>query len=536
MPVLEITTEQQARDLARRLQRPGRQQPVIVVSTAAGRSQPYVDVAQIERDTRGLCEVAQLPTGPVSWAYSRELPDGCQVYGGASRVYPVDLGWVHDVRRAPLRFAYSVAEGDRVTGQLISDALTAAAHAGTGHGPASPRRAGARVVRGTVHGTIGTRGLVDVGRMLPATVWPELVVPGVPIERLLRKGMTVTGTLDLQAHRLDLSGAVRTADEALAAYPPGSRLLATVASVSRAELQVRLFPGAQCPATVATGEHPTDLLSILTVGEVVGVELTGPVGPDLAAVLLDDIDLTELTAPAVLPDGPPWLVPPTPPPPETEPAEDADDELGLLPAAGLSGSDVGLALQVEHEALRARLAQAERRIARLETERAQARSRLRKTQAELRSAERDRDTARAGLLPRGAFATEEEWLRFGARHAWATRTTANDKRDHPWRDFAVGPDFLDSWNALEGIAPDKVVEVVADVASGRADTMPVYEMHQLRSGPGGDDPPVTRSSGETCWRVALQRNTPAARRLHFWRRHDGTVELSSVRLHDDFRP
>jgi hypothetical protein len=35
--------------------------------------------------------------------------------------------------------------------------------------------------------------------------------------------------------------------------------------------------------------------------------------------------------------------------------------------------------------------------------------------------------------------------------------------------------------------------------------------------------------------VALQRNTPQARRLHFWRGRGGEIELSRVGLHDDFR-
>jgi hypothetical protein len=34
----------------------------------------------------------------------------------------------------------------------------------------------------------------------------------------------------------------------------------------------------------------------------------------------------------------------------------------------------------------------------------------------------------------------------------------------------------------------------------------------------------------------MQINTPSARRLHYWRCPDGTIELSSVRLHDDMEP
>jgi len=61
------------------------------------------------------------------------------------------------------------------------------------------------------------------------------------------------------------------------------------------------------------------------------------------------------------------------------------------------------------------------------------------------------------------------------------------------------------------------------------------ETHQLRAGDGGA-PTLTREDGATCWRVALQINTPSARRLHFWQPPGRPPELSSVRLHDDFRP
>ena len=60
-------------------------------------------------------------------------------------------------------------------------------------------------------------------------------------------------------------------------------------------------------------------------------------------------------------------------------------------------------------------------------------------------------------------------------------------------------------------------------------------MHRLRAGPGGDDPVVVREDGAVCWRAAVQRHSPAARRLHYWRLGDA-FELSRVTLHDDFRP
>ena len=105
----------------------------------------------------------------------------------------------------------------------------------------------------------------------------------------------------------------------------------------------------------------------------------------------------------------------------------------------------------------------------------------------------------------------------------------------PLREYLVLPGFLDSLAETAGIDRSKVVDVVVDIATGRVHDVPARETHQLRSG-GGGAPARTREDGATCWRVALQVNSPSARRLHFWQPPGRPLELSSVRLHDDFRP
>jgi hypothetical protein len=42
-----------------------------------------------------------------------------------------------------------------------------------------------------------------------------------------------------------------------------------------------------------------------------------------------------------------------------------------------------------------------------------------------------------------------------------------------------------------------------------------------------------REDGARAWRVSLQSNTPAARRLHYWVLPDGSIELAKVGVHDD---
>jgi hypothetical protein len=54
---------------------------------------------------------------------------------------------------------------------------------------------------------------------------------------------------------------------------------------------------------------------------------------------------------------------------------------------------------------------------------------------------------------------------------------------------------------------------------------------------GGDDPVTQRAvDAAVCWRVALQINTPSARRLCAWKLPDRRWEMSTIRKHDDFEP
>ena len=100
-----VNTAEEARSLAAHLLDRSRLRPCVVISTAAGQAEPYADVDKILTDVGDLGEVYVLATGEASWAFSNEMPEKTQVYGGASRVYPVDLSRREDPLRSPLRFA-----------------------------------------------------------------------------------------------------------------------------------------------------------------------------------------------------------------------------------------------------------------------------------------------------------------------------------------------------------------------------------------------------------------------------------------------
>lgn len=134
------------------------------------------------------------------------------------------------------------------------------------------------------------------------------------------------------------------------------------------------------------------------------------------------------------------------------------------------------------------------------------------------------------------FADREQGFRHQVVTAWARRTPPAEQPHRPLPDFVIGPGFIASIDALEGVTEAKIADVVFEVLTGRADHLASRELHHLRTGKGGDDPQITRADGAACWRVSLQRNTASARRLHYWRLRDQTVELSRVVLHDDMAP
>jgi hypothetical protein len=185
------------------------------------------------------------------------------------------------------------------------------------------------------------------------------------------------------------------------------------------------------------------------------------------------------------------------------------------------------ALLNERNTLTALHADQHRDLARAHEELARLRTRLR------RASKAPSSTAR--VLPE--FADRERGFRYAVETAWAERTPVGEQAAEPLPDYTIGPAFLDSVDELSGVTVDKIAAVVFEIVTGRADRSSGRELHQLRESETGNASYVRRASdGATCWRAALQRNTPQARRLHFWRLTKGGVELSRVVKHDDMRP
>ncbi|GAB2955661.1 hypothetical protein GCM10027280_50230 [Micromonospora polyrhachis] len=595
--IRRIGSGDEARKLAHRLLTPGRRWPVVVLTISAGHDEPFGDPEEIKEAVGDLAEVVLMPTSEVSWAFSGEMPALTQVYGGAGRVYPVDHGWVGMPSRSRLRFAYTSRDRPRITDQLINDTLAAAMAAGLVE---SRTRPGIQQRSGQVQGVIGSRALVTLADNSVATVWEELTVPGVPLDRLLTKGQSVVGTYDPVSRRLDLRDAVRFTDPVdaeravNATYRIGDVVLADVAEVAEEAVRLRLLP----ELTIAVDRdavttNPMDLLTgLFTVGEIVACRV---VALDPPRLRLDDVDDAESlkSAPSLLSDGPPWLClpEPSPPPPAASssspmPVAPSSSSVGLASSVGPKGSptvprqptpfdldrrrtnggqpvaprlasgvrleelqQLGAELAAERATRRAladELAGLRLRAAELEEDLAHANRSIEQLQTRYRNADRVRQQAAKQLKslqgraepPRDRvdqlFLDSEEQFRYEIFCEWAQRIPAAEKAERPLAPYTLGPDFLASIDQAEGVSRVKVVAVVVEVLTEQVQRMVGRDLHRLRDGLAGSSY-VSRPDGATCWRVALQRNAAAARRLHYWRTPHG-YEFSRVVLHDDYRP
>lgn len=119
-------------------------------------------------------------------------------------------------------------------------------------------------------------------------------------------------------------------------------------------------------------------------------------------------------------------------------------------------------------------------------------------------------------------------------------TSDADRRAYPLGAISLHPSFLASVSRLQGIAWEKIVEVCAQVACGRAHDIPSRAVHRLRSGESGGAPFKTRRrDGAQAWRCSLQTKTASARRLHWWfvsggGADTGLIEFAHAGTHDDF--
>jgi hypothetical protein len=605
MGIRTVGTEAEAAALADLLNGAGRKRPVVVVTTPAGHPTPRIDVTKIDRELGDLADVYLMPTGPHTWAFSRKMAELTQVYGGAGRVYPVGHDWVSNPRRSPLRFAYHVAEGERATDLLVDDALGMAAEAGL----TTTTRGSGRVHReGIVEGIFGERAMVRLDRDW-GNVSPGLVVAGLPLERVLTKGMRLSGQYDPASHWFDVRESVRDPAEALAGYTVGDVVLVEVDEVGSDSATVFLHPQVHVTLERAdvTSNELDDLRSLMSLGEVLAARVVGTAPHWRLSLDVDDDEEPE-PAVALIAGGPPWLEAPVFEPIAWEPAgvalpaiflpalpeplptiepvatveapnfAETESPAQLKPTPAIfdprrrgvtpqgpgprtptapaeqsrqAGAAASMSLTISAlrsevaelksllEPLRSRVSGVEFERQELVRENARHRATIEHRENELRQVKsqlRKAKQARPTMMEAPSFADPARGFRHAVETAWARRTPTSEQGVRPLPSYLVGPEFLPSVQSLEGIATEKIADVAFEILTGLARELTSRDLHQLRESEAGGAPVVRRpSDGAVAWRAALQRNTPGARRLHYWQLPSGEIELWYVGVHDDVR-
>jgi hypothetical protein len=355
-----------------------------------------------------------------------------------------------------------------------------------------------------------------------------------------------------------------------AAFPDGVVTPALVTRVSELGGELALHPVVRVPVSrMDVSSNRKDRLDdLLQVGDVVCARVIR-LGDGSIRLRLLDVDDDEPVQPALrlLPDGPEWLaLPQAGSLPEAEPDELDDEEASLI-AAPLASGPVGSApsgrsaLQSAQLALDAERAETGRLRRELEAARATSPAEMREVRADLGRALHEqrqlgeqlraanREIARARKAQRGPvastgprdrrerFADDESWIRHELYLTWVDRVEPMERGLYGLpADYLIGADFAESLEQLDDDRLEKAFRACIDVLTGRAEELASRGVHALRTTASGGAPDVVRDDGARCLRCAIENDTASARRLHWWRRRDGGIELSRVVLHDDMRP
>jgi hypothetical protein len=156
--------------------------------------------------------------------------------------------------------------------------------------------------------------------------------------------------------------------------------------------------------------------------------------------------------------------------------------------------------------------------------------------AGMRSPLRPAGLAEAQVYHPDLFLDPDDAVRNAIKQAWVERVPAAEKAEFPIGRYRVGPAFASSLEKLDESQMSKAFRCVVDVVTNRAKSLASRRVHVLRNGVGGADQATTREDGAVCFRAYIEKNTASARRLHYWKLVDGTIELSRIVTHDDTQP
>lgn len=578
-PFRPVDTTTGVAALAEALCDPPDMTPTLVVTAVNRTREIPLDLARIAGEVGDTANLVVITDPNLTRALTGLMPPGTTPYNGAARIYPAhDLTWMEDCFAGDLLFANIRPDnGTRLAGVISTRLLTMAENAqgfealeertsGT-----TSQDAGPRPFRGEFTGassaTVGMIASADAPGVGMLRVDLDTLMPGAPvvIGSIFADGDEVSGHFDATGAVVDVDG-MRTAEQMAGDLVVQHHYPAVVTGVvAKSQVSVHVVPGltsyltqSGIDATVSAG----DVIAVQaqSVGERHGT-LKIIVGPAPDDAVVDD-------APPLRTGGPAWVTMHAPVDEGTSGAESSTSRNDVT--VGVPAGSVA-----ELEGLR-------RKVPQLKHEKAEIARTIGQLHEKLEIIGRENDHTwqendrltdenerlqealrRAGIhvptrlpgagqstAPRRRVRTEVEvvhterpfigneftdpadQLNLEVRVEWARRVDAAEKAAHPLR-FRFGVEFLGS---VRRVIDDsealrwKLPRVMMWIASGYDDR--TTRPHQFRISEAGGAPYLVRDDRAKAYRVDLETNTAAARRLHYWRVPDGTVEFQRVCFHD----
>lgn len=569
-------------DLAHHLLNPRRLHTVLITQSLRKDCSSF-NADEIADEIKDWAEVIEVQSGRVTYELRDHLPKGWDVFGTAARVYPIGLTQDGFAPNKP----HIVRPGEHIgdlTDAVIDEVLflpnprtlvvPTAPIPGPGRRAAEPVRTiappGVIPNRTGIH-TVLLSGIVteftndgftakialDTGGTVELK--SEDIYANAPLSWIFTSNSRLTGVFDSVTQRFSLRDSL-THPRLLQQYSWNQLILCLVLEANPDTAVLTPMPGEKITVSredVSSNELD-DVDSLLAPGQVVVARLVNENG--LRKLLLVDVDDDEpiSTAPSLIRGGTPWL------------ALDRDFVPDLADAEPTT--PYGL-MRVptpdkQREALRQALLKIDSLKSQLETLRRQeANNNIDELAIALEQATQYRDEAhklrtllknksealneshkvarrKARLQSTGGvyearekFSTSELALRHELYMEWVERIPANEKVVYPWdeRNVIFGPKFVESFYAHGPVLRGKALKALVQLLTGQAERMKARDIHPKRVGAGADNPQMVRDEdGATCWRMSVESGVAAARRVHYWKLTDGTLELHELVAHDTF--
>jgi hypothetical protein len=414
----------------------------------------------------------------------------------------------------------------------------------------------------------GTRAILELNNGLQVFLPTESTGLDVPLHWILREGMTISGTFDTAKRIFSIAPIHPPAPGE--SHADGALVPALVQSVGARSADLALVPGHSHTLTLSSiSSNEVDLVAdLLTEGEVVAVRLHRSNG-DIALSMLDVDDAEPvLKAPELVPGGGPWLVPGRDLLRNTSVASSIKltrqefETQSASPASGataLQTTELALAaerakrkqLETELTELRsanhlhqvhaaelnadimlgrqqmAEIGDLQQETYRLRRDLAAANKQLSELRKKLRGVRREEATTER------MFLDPVEDFDFRLNLTWADQIPAADKHRLTLGRYRLGEDFLETLYEQPKEKQRKALKAIVDLLVNDPARLSMREAHQLRTHASGGSEAVSRNNGQdVCWRLYIEQNVAAARRLHYWKCADGVIELSRVAVHD----